>query len=84
MQWQWPASKPLVDGLGGGLYEVRSRIDRIQYRILFCIAGGAMVLLHGFAKKRRTEPGELALARARQGALEAEDGKLSKRKEKGT
>jgi len=24
VQWRWPISKPLMDGMGGGLYEVRS------------------------------------------------------------
>ncbi len=35
VQWQWPVSKPLVDGLRGGLYEVRTKVGRIQYRVLF-------------------------------------------------
>jgi phage-related protein len=35
VQWQWLVSKPLVDGLGGGLYEVRTKIEKIQYRVLF-------------------------------------------------
>jgi hypothetical protein len=29
VQWQRPVSKPLGDGLGGGLYEVRTKVDRI-------------------------------------------------------
>ena len=65
VQWQWPVSKPLVDGLGGGLYEVRTKFDRIQYRVLFCIAADAMVLLHGFVKKARTEPDDISLGRRR-------------------
>jgi len=66
VQWQWPVSKPLVDGLGGGLYEIRTKVDRVQYRVLFCVAEGSMVLLHGFVKKARTEPDEIALGRKRQ------------------
>lgn len=66
VQWNWPISKPLVDGLGGGLYEVRTKIERIQYRVLFCIIDSAMVLLHGFIKKARTEPDDIALGRERQ------------------
>lgn len=27
VQWSWPVGKPLVDGLGGGLYEIRSSAD---------------------------------------------------------
>ena len=30
VQWQWPVSKPLVDGLGGGLYEVRTKVERMN------------------------------------------------------
>ena len=73
IQWQWPVSRPLVDGLGGGLYEVRTKVDRVQYRVLFCIAQGSMVLLHGFVKKARTEPDQIALGRKRQGQVEKED-----------
>jgi phage-related protein len=72
VQWQWPVSKPLVDGLGG-LYEVRTKADRIQYRVLFCIAGNTMVLLHGFVKKARTEPDDIALGRRRQRQIAQED-----------
>jgi phage-related protein len=74
VQWQWPVSKPLVDGLGGGLYEVRTKIERIQYRVLFCITENTMVLLHGFVKKARTEPAEIALGRRRQKQVEQEEG----------
>ena len=70
VQWQWPVSKPLVDGLGAGLYEVRTKVERIQYRVLFCIVKSNMVLLHGFVKKARTEPADIALGRERQKALE--------------
>ena len=65
VQWQWPVSKPLVDGLGGGLYEVRTKVERIQYRVLFCIVENTMLLVHGFVKKARTEPGEIAIGRSR-------------------
>jgi phage-related protein len=73
VQWQWPASKPLVDGLGGGLYEVRTKVDRVQYRVLFCIAQGSLVLLHGFVKKARTEPDQIALGRKRLEQVKKED-----------
>lgn len=72
VQWRWPVSKPLVDGLGGGLYEVRTKVASVQYRVLFCIKESTMVLLHGFVKKARTAPGEIALGRARQKAVEEE------------
>lgn len=77
-QWQWPIGKPLVDGFGGGLYEVRTSYDREQYRIFFYVEGdtlvllhaetdqGTMVLVHGIHKKtQRTPPAAIALARKR-------------------
>jgi phage-related protein len=71
VQWRWPVSKPLVDGLGSGLYEVRSKVDGVNYRVLFCLSGATMVLLHGFVKKKRTAPDDIALGRERQRKLEA-------------
>lgn len=51
VQYCWPIGKPLVGNLGGGLWEVRSRLgDRIA-RLLFCVDGQTMVLLHAFIKK---------------------------------
>ena len=66
VQWNWPVGKPLVDGLGDGLYEVRSTHHRKEYRVFFCISGSTMVLLHGIVKKTRTTPrADLELARKR-------------------
>jgi phage-related protein len=65
IQWRWPVSKPLVGTLGGGLFEVRTKIETLQYRVLFCIIDSSMVLLHGFVKKSRTAPDEIALGRKR-------------------
>jgi phage-related protein len=62
VQTNWPVGKPLVDGFGGGLYEVRTSIDRV----LFCLDGSTMVLLHGFQKKsQKTPKADLELARRR-------------------
>jgi phage-related protein len=72
VQWRWPVSKPLVDGLGGGLYEVRTKVANVQYRVLFCIKDSTMVLLHGFVKKARTAPAEITLGRQRQKEVEKE------------
>jgi hypothetical protein len=30
VQWSWPVSKPLVDGIGLGLYEIRSTHERTE------------------------------------------------------
>lgn len=66
IQKTWPVGKPLVDYLGDGIWEVRSRLrDRIA-RVLFMIDGEEMVLLHGFIKKdQRTPKPDLELARRR-------------------
>jgi len=56
VQFCWPIGKPLVGSLGSGLWEVRSRLgDRIA-RVLFCVEGQTMVLLHGFMKKTQQTP----------------------------
>jgi phage-related protein len=65
-------SKPLVDGLGGGLFEVRTKLENVQYRVLFCIKDSTMVLLHGFVKKVRTAQGEIATGRDRKKDVEKE------------
>lgn len=66
VQMDWPLSKPLVDGLGDGLYEVRTTVSGNIYRVLFCLDGATMVLLHGFQKKTQTTPKRaLGLARRR-------------------
>jgi phage-related protein len=63
VQYCWPIGRPLVGSLSGGLWEVRSRLgDRIA-RLIFCVDGRTMVLLHGFIKKTQKAPRhELALA----------------------
>ena len=78
VQWQWPIGKPLIDGFGGGLYEVRTSLAGEQYRTLFYVASdelvlvhgesrrGTMVLVHGIQKKtQKTPAGVIALARRR-------------------
>jgi phage-related protein len=78
VQWQWPVGKPLVDGFGGGLYEVRTSHAGEQYRVLFYVEGdalvlvhgesrrGSMVLVHGIHKKtQKTPAAAIALARKR-------------------
>jgi phage-related protein len=56
----------LVDGLGAGLFEVRTSLGGNIFRVLFCLDGATMVLLHGFQKKTQKLPkSELDLARRR-------------------
>ncbi len=71
IQFDWPIGKPLVDGFGGGLFEVRSTSDKVEYRVMFCVWGKTIVLLHGFKKKSRKAPADdIKLARARQKEVE--------------
>ncbi len=72
VQRTWPVGKPLVDHLGNGIWEVRSKLkDRIA-RVLFVVDGEEMVLLHGFVKKtQRTPRQDLDLARKRKRQYES-------------
>ena len=56
-EFGWPIGMPLCRSLGGGLFEVRSSIsDGRIARVIFAIASGRMVLLHGFVKKAQKTP----------------------------
>jgi len=66
VQYAWPLGKPLVDSLGDGIWEVRSRLDNRIARTLFAMIDQEMVLLHGFIKKSQKTPAdELELAKKR-------------------
>ena len=67
VEFGWPIGLPSCRSMGDGLFEVRSNLSggRIG-RVLFGIADGSMVLLHGFIKKTQTTPkDDLDLARKR-------------------
>ena len=55
VQLGWPLGMPLVGHLGGGLWEVRTRLDNRIARVLFVLDGSTM-LLHGFIKKQLVTP----------------------------
>jgi phage-related protein len=64
VEFGWPIGMPYCRSLGQGLWEVRSDLPggRIA-RVVFCIASGEMVLLHGFEKKtQKTPPQDIDLA----------------------
>jgi len=63
----WPIGMPSCRSMGAGLFEIRSNLsDGKIGRVLFGIAEGGMVLLHGFIKKTQATPkAELDLARKR-------------------
>ena len=66
VQHAWPVGKPLVDHLGGGIWELRSRLSNRIARTLFMLGRSEIVVLHGFIKKTQKTPAqELALARRR-------------------
>lgn len=66
---------PLCKKVGGGLWEVRTRLPRRRIaRVFFLLEGTTIVLLHGFVKKARKAPDkELKLARQRQSLWEDDD-----------
>lgn len=67
VQFAWPLGKPLVDNVGDGIWEIRSRLGNRIARTLFAIVGQEIVLLHGFLKKsQKTPPAELQLAKKRE------------------
>ena len=66
VQFRWPLGMSLVDYLGSGLWEIRSKLRNRIARTLFFEHEGEIVLLHGFIKKTRKTPNEdraLALQR---------------------
>ena len=66
VQYAWPVGKRLVDNLGDGIWEVRSRLDNRIARTLFAMVDQEIVLLHGFIKKQQKTPqDELDLAKKR-------------------
>jgi phage-related protein len=66
VQFGWPLGLPLVDSLGGGLWEVRTRLPTRIARTLFFVRDETIILLHGFIKKTATTPlAELTLAKRR-------------------
>jgi phage-related protein len=70
VEFSWPIGMPLCRALGKGLWEVRSDLPQGRIaRVLFCVHGGRMVLLHGFIKKTQKTPVtelELALKRKKE------------------
>ena len=66
VQFRWPLGMPLVDNLGSGIWEIRSRLANRIARTVFFVHQGEIILLHGFIKKTKKTPNEdraLALRR---------------------
>ena len=69
VQFRWPLGMPLVDSLGAGIWEIRSKLPTRIARILFFVRNEELILLHGFIKKtQKTPPGDRALALQRKNA----------------
>jgi phage-related protein len=67
VQENWPIGMPLCKSLGQGLWEVRSNLQggRIA-RLVFCLKGSEVFILHGFFKTtQKTPQTDLDLARRR-------------------
>jgi phage-related protein len=67
VQFRWPVGMPLCRAMGDGLWEMRTNLpsNRIA-RLLFCVTGGRILVLHGFIKKTQKMPDEeLTQARRR-------------------
>jgi phage-related protein len=72
VEFGWPVGMPGCRPMGGGLFEIRSAITQKRIaRVLFCIHGEKMVLLHGLVKKTRKIPDtDLATALKRKWEVE--------------
>ena len=69
LEFGWPVGMPLCRSISGhkGLWEVRSNLTRGRIaRVLFAVADGQLVALHGFIKKtQKTPERDLAVAAKR-------------------
>jgi phage-related protein len=71
VQATWPIGKPLVDSLGDGLREIRSTHEKVEFRVIFIVDQGVMVLLHGYKKKsQKTKKADIDVARERRALRE--------------
>jgi phage-related protein len=70
VEFGWPIGRPYCAPLGDGLWEVRCDLDSNRIaRVIFCLKGGHMILLHAFIKKTQKIPPQdidLALKRKRE------------------
>ena len=66
VQFGWPLGMPLVRHLKGGIWEIRIKLENRIARIIFCLEGSTMVILHVFIKKQQaTSKQDLDLAKER-------------------
>jgi phage-related protein len=67
VEFGWPIGRPHCAPLSHALWEVRSDLDHNRIaRVIFCLDGGHMILLHGFIKKtQKVSQSDIDLARKR-------------------
>lgn len=74
VEFGWPIGMPLCRHLENGIYEIRIGLEKRSARILFCMDGNIMYLLHGFIKKTQKTPrSDIELAKARKNLLESQN-----------
>ena len=65
--------RPTADLLEDGIYELRARVGRVNYRILYFFHGReAAILAHGLTKEKAIPKGDLATAKERKRRLEGD------------
>jgi phage-related protein len=65
VQYSWPVGRPRVGALGGGLHEVRTSHFDNDYRVIFSISEGKILLLHAGQKPIPKADVDIALSRKR-------------------
>src|SRR5258708_1779987 len=65
VQYAWPLERPLVGRRGAGLFEVRTSHFDNDYRVLFSISEGKMLILLGAQKPVSKDEMDLARTRKR-------------------
>lgn len=71
LEYGWPIGMPVCKHLDDGIWEVRTSVETLIYRVLFCLHEQHLVLLNAFLKKtQKTPKRELDLAIERRTKLE--------------
>lgn len=65
--------RPIADYLRDGIYELRARYGRVNYRLLYFFLNETVVVIsHGITKQDRVPPGEIDLAIRRKALVESD------------
>src|SRR5271155_5439133 len=61
-QFGYELRRPMADLVRGGIYELRGRVGRVNYRLLYFFHGRSVAILaHGLTKEREIPERDLAL-----------------------